>query len=145
MITPKEFYATGADAGLWLIPRHKCLELLACLHVFGNADSQWTMGAVAHKCLFAGKMLRFAGGQRPEAADVVAYQRLLRELLPRGDGGAPASPLPEWARRTLAENGVRIPTPLKTNFAAPAVPPQKPLTSNDHTGAAGVALPFIQS
>ncbi|MDR2673338.1 MAG: hypothetical protein LBC18_00310 [Opitutaceae bacterium] len=103
------FYATAANAGLWVIPRAKCRELLACLLAFGGGDSQWTMTVLAHKCLFAQKMLRIEGGEAPAMEDAVEIARLVRELLPLGLIGKPAKPLPAWAEKILRENGVKTP------------------------------------
>jgi hypothetical protein len=105
----KALYAMAASAGLWIIPREKCRQLLALLHAFGGGDSQWTITGLAFKCLFAAQMLKVEGGETPDAEDITEIRRLLQEVMPNGLLGKPADPLPAWAEHLLRENRVRLP------------------------------------
>lgn len=91
--------ATSADAGLWVVPRLKCLRLLAVCYIWGGANEAFVCDVrLREDILFAKKMIGVNGTNHPSPEDTETLQRLVSEC---GDFDRPTKP--DWAVALAAE------------------------------------------
>ena len=84
---------TAAEAGLWVIPRQRCLELLAACYVFGGGCEAFVFNErLSEAVQFAQRMIGVEGGEHPSPDDVEELKRLIGEC---GDFSKPGKP--DWA------------------------------------------------
>lgn len=84
---------TSAEAGIWMIPRIECLQLLAVCYVFGGGNEAIVFDErIRESMVFAQRMIGVEGCNHPSPEDTAELQRLVRECLPDGDYHKPVEP-----------------------------------------------------
>lgn len=103
----QQFLSAAEKAGMWVVGRERCRQLMAFLYVHGGANSDVVFNAkLRQHILFAQRMLRLEGMETPDPEDVAAINGYVDELCPHGWRGGRARP--QWLDEIADEYGTRV-------------------------------------